>query len=285
MSDPTEAGEPAPDLPRGAEAPRNPSRWERAVLALFLAAVLVGGGWGGLWFLRLWRDPAWGPPARQTLRVRATLAAEPANSDVRARYAQELLQLAALSPPPLRGYLDWRADRQCAEVRRQTPPGTFASCRRMHLDRLLLRRDGPGLMAAALQELEGAPPEWHAPLYRYAGRGAVLHQDWDAAREHFGTAFGLGRQARDAFRAGWVCLHVGQPAVALDWLDRAFRANGGYPSPRAYGAAGLMLAPDERARYTAGIQAEAAFYDACRSAALSGLDGQPAAIPPWPENI
>ncbi len=274
-----QAAEGAAEAPEPDDAP---SRWERRVVAgaVAVAALLLGGGGAGLAWLA--QDPAWAQAAQETWRIRGSVVATPQAHDFRARYAQELLQLAARSPEPLRTYLDWRAEANCATVRADTPPGTFASCRQLHLDRLLYRGDGPGLLAAAEHELDGAPPHWVAPLHRYAARGGVLAGEWELAREHTVTAFSVEGGARDALRAGWLSLKAGQQAVALNWLDRAFTANGGYPSPQRAVLAMTPMRQAERDRYLAAIDAEAAFYDACRASALATLDGETVEIPDPP---
>lgn len=284
MNETTPVPEPTPDA-GGAPVPPAPETFqgERAIIVGFcigLVVLLVGGG---ITFLRLWRDPVWARSARVTWRVGANVRSNAEDLDVRTRYANELVKLAAISPRPLRMYLDWRADQHCGVVRLSSPPGTFGTCRRLHLERLLVRGDGEGAVAAALHEMEDAPPEWVGPLYRYAGRGAVLQHDWDLAREHFSAAFSHASRARDALYAGWACLRAGQPAVALDWLDRAFAANRGYPPPYRQAIASRMRPSPRRDRYLAAIDAEAIFYDACRTAALAGIDGARADVPDWPE--
>lgn len=271
--------ETGPDRAIGTVASRMERRflWGTLVISVLL---LVGGG---VWFGSLWRHPAWAAQAQVTWRIRKTCRSGPTIPAFRARYAQELLLLAAESPPTLRRYLDWRAQVHCDTVREQTPPGTFGSCRQLHLERLRLAGEGEALTSAALHELAGSPAQWQPHLHRYAAHGGVLVRDWDVAREHYGIAFTLSGEARDALRAGWVCLQGGQPAVALDWLDRAFTANGGYPPPQRSWLAQSSIRRLERERYLTDMDTEAAFYDACRAAANTALAGHTPAIPDWPD--
>lgn len=274
---------PVPGTPASetADGDPGPASWERHVVTAVLALgfLTIAGGGAGIGFLA--RDPAWAQAADVARRTRATLSNSPEELSFEARYAQDLVKLAAYSPEPLRGYLNWRADAHCTNVRDATPAGTFGSCRRLHLERLRLSQDGPGLRAAAQSEMEGAPRHWIAPLQRYAGTGAVMAEEWEAAREHFSTAFTVGGLPRDALHTGWACLKTGQPALALEWLDRAFAINGGYPSPFLLRQTKnpFRFRGQERDRFAAELEAEAAFYRACRAAAVAALDGRPAPIP------
>lgn len=274
---PPAAAVPAPD---SSAAPEPPGDSRLTLVVLCVMVLLIGAGWGGYWYLA--RDPAWAAAARSAYRVRQSVAAEPEDLGMRSRYAFDLLTLATRSPQPLRAFVDWRADAQCAVVRKHSPPGTFGSCRQLHLDRLLQRGDGERLVATALAELDGAPHTWIAPLHRFAARGGVLSRDWVVARDHFGAAFQTGGEARDALLAGWCCLYTGEPQQALRWLQTAYVFNRGYP-PALRGAARMFpFDPDERRAIMLALDREAKFYRDCRAAAQAMLRGESADIPPHP---